>query len=250
LPPDLLESELFGYVEGAFTGAKKTGKIGLFELAHTGTIFLDEIGDMDKGLQARLLRVLEERRVMRLGSDSLIPVKLRVIAATNIDLRKQVSLGHFRNDLYYRLNGLNLPVIPLRNRPDDIPLLAARFFQNFSREHGRNIKEFPVEITQLLGEYHWPGNVRELRNVMERIVIFAEKDHIHVPTVRMMLDELRDIPSNEDDSSDDNELFSGTLDDIKGRIVRRILREEGWNKSRTARRLGIDRMTVNRFSDA
>jgi PAS domain S-box-containing protein len=245
LPPDLLESELFGYVEGAFTGAKKTGKIGLFELAHTGTIFLDEIGDMSKGLQARLLRVLEERRVMRLGSDSLIPVRVRVIAATNIDLKQQVALGHFRNDLYYRLNGLNLPVIPLRNRPDDIPLLAARFFQLFSREHGRSIKELPAEISQLLGEYDWPGNVRELKNVMERIVIFAENDTIHVPTVRMMVDELRDIPKP--GTSDEGDLFSGTLNDIKGRIIRRVLREEGWNKSRTARRLDIDRMTVNRF---
>jgi len=249
LPPELLESELFGYVEGAFTGAKKSGKIGLFELAHTGTIFLDEIGDMDKRLQARLLRVLEERRVMRLGSDSLIPVKLRVIAATNIDLRKQVSLGHFRNDLYYRLNGLNLAIIPLRSRPDDIPLLAESFFQSFSREHGRKIKALPAEIVSLLGEYHWPGNVRELKNIIERIVILAAKDEIHLPTVRMMVDELRCAPSEGAVPGEDSELLSGTLHDIKGRIIRRVLREEGWNKSRAARRLDIDRMTVNRFGD-
>jgi PAS domain S-box-containing protein len=249
LPPQLLESELFGYVEGAFTGAKKSGKLGLFELAHTGTIFLDEIGDMDKGLQARLLRVLEERLVMRLGSDSMIPVNIRVIAATNIDLRKQVSTGHFRNDLYYRLNGLNLPISPLRDRPGDIPLLTGRFFRLFCREHGRDIKEFPVEITQLLSEYHWPGNVRELKNIMERIVISAEKDYIDVPTVRMMVDELRATQKEAAGSGKDSELLSGTFQDIKGRIIKRVLQEEGWNKSRTARRLGIDRMTVDRFGE-
>ena len=249
LPPQLLESELFGYVEGAFTGAKKTGKIGLFELAHTGTIFLDEIGDMDKGLQARLLRVLEERLVMRLGSDSMIPVNIRVIAATNIDLRKQVSAGHFRNDLYYRLNGLNLPIGPLRERPEDISLLAGRFFKLFSREHGRNIKEFPEEITHLLSEYHWPGNVRELKNIMERIVISAEKDTIDMPTVRMMVDELRAVQKEAAGPAGDSELLQGSFEEIKGRIIKRVLKEEGWNKSRTARRLGIDRMTVNRFGE-
>ena len=249
LPSELLESELFGYVEGAFTGAKKSGKIGLFELAHTGTIFLDEIGDMDKRLQARLLRVLEERRVMRLGSDSLIPVSVRVIAATNIDLRKQVSSGHFRNDLYYRLNGLNLAIIPLRGRPGDIPLLAECFFEFFSREHGRKVKALPSEIARLLGEYHWPGNVRELRNIVERIVILAGKDEVHVPTVRMMVDDLLCAPGQSGSHGDDGELLNGTLHEIKGRIIRRVLREEGWNKSRTARRLDIDRMTVNRFGD-
>lgn len=249
LPPQLLESELFGYVEGAFTGAKKGGKIGLFELAHNGTIFLDEIGDMEKGLQARLLRVLEERRVMRLGSDALIPVNIRVIAATNIDLRKQVSLGHFRNDLYYRLNVLNLPMIPLRDRRDDIPLLALHFFKRFSNEHGKGIRDFPREITSLFGEYSWPGNVRELKNIIERIVLSAEGGKIDLPTVRLMVDELRSVYNDQAGSGGDGELLSGTFQDIKRKIIRRVLKEEGWNKSRTARRLGIDRMTVDRFGE-
>lgn len=248
LPPQLLESELFGYVEGAFTGAKKGGKIGLFELAHNGTIFLDEVGDMERGLQARLLRVLEERRVMRIGSDSLIPVNVRVIAATNIDLRKQVAAGNFRNDLYYRLNVLNLPMIALRDRREDIPVLARHFFKRFTREHDKKIQELPPEITLLLSEYSWPGNVRELKNIIERIVLSAANGHVHLPTIRLMVDELRLVNSEQIQSSSGNELVQGTLQDIKKRVIRQVLQEEGWNKSRTARRLDIDRMTVDRFT--
>lgn len=246
LPSQLLESELFGYVEGAFTGAKKGGKIGLFELAHNGTIFLDEIGDMEKGLQARLLRVLEERMVMRLGSDALIPVNIRVIAATNIDLRQQVLLGNFRKDLYYRLNVLNLPIPALRERPGDIPLLAEHFFHYFIREHGKDSMELPREIYQMLSEYSWPGNIRELKNIMERIVLTAVQGKIDPLTVRLMIEEIKASRKGQMESGDD-ELIRGTFRDIKGKVIRRVLQEEGWNKSQTARRLGIDRMTVDRF---
>ncbi|MDF2813943.1 MAG: proprionate catabolism activator, Fis family [Paenibacillus sp.] len=249
LPPQLLESELFGYVEGAFTGAKKGGKIGLFELAHKGTIFLDEISDMDKGLQARLLRILEERRVMPLGSDTLIPVDIRIIAATNTDLRKQVSQGDFRMDLYYRINALNLPIIPLRERKSDIPLLVSHFLDRFGREHSRDISEFPVEVVRLLERYIWPGNVRELKNIVERIVLSAEKGKVHLPTVQLMVDELWANQTRETGRDDVAEILTGTFQDIKRRIVRRVLKEEDWNKSRTARRLGIDRATVDRFGD-
>ncbi|WP_237715541.1 sigma 54-interacting transcriptional regulator [Pelosinus fermentans] len=247
LPSQLLESELFGYVEGAFTGAKKGGKIGLFELAHNGTIFLDEIGDMEKGLQARLLRVLEERMVMRLGSDSLIPVNIRVIAATNIDLRKEVLSGSFRNDLYYRLNVLNLPIPSLRERPEDISLLAEYFFKYFIVEHGKGTMELPGEINHLLSEYSWPGNIRELKNVMERIVLAAVQGQIHLPTVRLMVEEIQHLQEDQLESGDD-ELIRGTFEEIKGKVIRRVLQEEDWNKSQAARRLGIDRMTVNRFA--
>ncbi len=248
LPSQLLESELFGYVEGAFTGAKKGGKIGLFELAHNGTIFLDEIGDMEKGLQARLLRVLEERMVMRLGSDALIPVNIRVIAATNIDLRKQMMAGNFRNDLFFRLNVLNLPLLSLRERPDDIPLLAEHFFKRFIREHNKNAMELPQEMKRLICEYSWPGNIRELKNIMERIVLTAIEGEIHLPTVRLMVEELQAGPKQQAGSGND-ELIQGTFRDIKRKIIRRVLQEEDWNKSQTARRLGIDRMTVDRFAD-
>ncbi len=250
LPHHLLESELFGYVEGAFTGAKKVGKIGLFELAHTGTIFLDEIGDMDKVLQSRLLRVLAERQVMRLGSDALIPVDIRVIAATNTDLRKQVQSGQFRKDLYYRLNVLNLSIIPLRERHNDIPLLAAHFFERFNHEHKRNIKKLPVEVIRMFGNYAWPGNVRELENVMERIVLSAEKKTIHLPTVRLIVDELLAAHADEAGGlNQDKDLFSGSFQDIKRRIITHVLKEENWNKSKTARRLGVDRTTVDRFCE-
>jgi PAS domain S-box-containing protein len=248
LPSQLLESELFGYVEGAFTGAKKGGKIGLFELAHNGTIFLDEIGDMEKGLQARLLRVLEERMVMRLGSDALIPVNIRVIAATNIDLRKQMMAGSFRNDLFFRLNVLNLPLLSLRERPDDIPLLAEHFFKRFIREHNKNAMELPQEMKRLICEYSWPGNIRELKNIMERIVLTAIEGEIHLPTVRLMVEELQAGPKQQAGSGND-ELIQGTFRDIKRKIIRRVLQEEDWNKSQTARRLGIDRMTVDRFAE-
>jgi len=249
LPTQLLESELFGYVEGAFTGAKKGGKIGLFELAHNGTIFLDEIGDMEKGLQARLLRVLEERCVMRLGSDAVIPVNIRVIGATNLDLRKQVATGAFRNDLYYRLNVLNLPMLALRERRDDIPLLAEHFFQRFSREHDKRLTEFPKEISRLLSDYSWPGNIRELKNMMERIVLAAENGQISMSAIRLMLEELRCNLDDQGEAHGERELLRGSFKDIKRKIIRRILKEEGWNKSKTARRLGIDRMTVDRFGD-
>jgi PAS domain S-box-containing protein len=248
LPSQLLESELFGYVEGAFTGAKKGGKIGLFELAHNGTIFLDEIGDMEKGLQARLLRVLEERMVMRLGSDALIPVNIRVIAATNIDLRQQVLAGNFRNDLFFRLNVLNLPLLSLRERADDIPLLADYFFKRFTREHGKDNLTLPQEIKRLLGEYSWPGNVRELKNIMERIVLTAIDGQIHLPAVRLMVEEIQRNQKQQVSAGED-ELIHGTFKDIKRKIIQRVLQAEDWNKSRTARRLGIDRMTVDRFAD-
>jgi transcriptional regulator with PAS, ATPase and Fis domain len=249
LPHHLLESELFGYVEGAFTGAKKGGKIGLFELAHKGTIFLDEIGDMDKNLQSRLLRVLAERQVMRLGSDTLIPVDIRVIAATNTDLRKQVQSGHFRKDLYYRLNVLSLSMIPLRERRGDIPILAAHFFEHFCHEHKRSIKKLPAEVVRMFDHYAWPGNVREMENVMERIVLSSEQKSIHLPTIRLIVDELHAAHADDAALGQDGELFSGSFEDIKRRIISRVLKEENWNKSKTARRLGIDRTTVDRFSE-
>ncbi len=286
LPHHLLESELFGYVEGAFTGAKKAGKIGLFELAHKGTIFLDEIGDMDKNLQSRLLRVLAERQVMRLGSDALLPVDIRVIAATNTDLRKQVKSGDFRKDLYYRLNVLSLSLIPLRERRGDIPILMEHFFQRLSREHNRAIKKLPSEVIRMFDNYQWPGNIRELKNVMERIIFSSEKadihlptiqlivdelqaahedepasyrdrepisdvietDHLHLPTVRLMVKELLNARSANSALGSNNDFFAGSYQDIKRRVIRQILEEENWNKSRAARRLRVHRTTIDRFS--
>lgn len=172
LPVQLLESELFGYVSGAFTGANKQGKPGLFEVAHTGTIFLDEIGEMDYVNQGRLLRVLQEKNVVRLGSTKVVPVDVRVIAATNKDLHALVNMHKFREDLYYRLNVLQLKIPPLRHRKRDINSYAKMFLAEFSSKQGSHLK-LSAEATKKLENYDWPGNIRELRNVMQRLVVLA-----------------------------------------------------------------------------
>ena len=249
LPPPLLESELFGYVEGAFTGAKRSGKIGLFEMAHNGTIFLDEIGEMDRTLQARLLRVLEERQVMRLGSDSLIPVNIRVLAATNQDLRRLASQGTFRVDLLYRLNVLNLPMTPLRQRKVDIAYLAEYFLSRYQTEHKRRIEAIPPQISELLERYEWPGNVRELKNVMERLVLSAESGRIEADTVRLLLEEMQEIWKHPAIGAELPDLLSGTLQQIKQRVIAQVLQCEGGNKSRAAKRLGVDRATIDRLAE-
>ena len=183
LPAQLLESELFGYVSGAFTGASKEGKPGLFEVAHTGTIFLDEIGEMDYINQGRLLRVLQERAVMRLGSDRVLPVDVRIIAATNKNLQQMVTDNRFREDLYYRLNVLLLKIPALRERKRDIPLYASRFLQDISQ---RTLK-LSKSALKLLEEYLWPGNIRELRNVVERMVALSQKEMISAAFVSKLL---------------------------------------------------------------
>ena len=172
IPETLLESELFGHEKGAFTGATSRRK-GMFELADQGTLLLDEIGEMPLPLQTRLLRVLETQKFMRVGGDSEISVDVRVIAATNRDLRQAVEEGTFRRDLYYRLNVLHLDLPPLRDRPSDIPILVRRFIEDFSRQHDREFKGLSGEAMEILLEYAWPGNVRELRNLIESMVVLA-----------------------------------------------------------------------------
>jgi DNA-binding NtrC family response regulator len=172
LPETLLESELFGHEKGAFTGAAGQRK-GLFELAHNGTLFLDEIGEMPMATQAKLLRVLEEREFMRVGGEQEISVDVRVIAATNQNLRYLVEAGRFRRDLYYRLNVLHIDLPPLRERRDDIPLLIESFVRQTSREHGRHPVAFSPEAMAILRQYDWPGNVRELKNLVESMVFLA-----------------------------------------------------------------------------
>ncbi len=243
IPAQLLESELFGYVEGAFTGAKKGGKPGLFELAHNGTIFLDEIGDMNKDIQASLLRVLEERVVMRLGADSMLPIDVRVIAATNVDLKKHIAEGLFRMDLFYRINVLNLTIPPLRERKDDIVLLAEGFIREMSRKYKRKLEPLPKEVLALLEGHTWPGNIRELKNVMERIVISAHDGRVRAEEVLAMVKDLQPYtPASGSDFP-----LTGTMHDLKKRIVQRVLEEEGFNKSKAAKRLGLDRGTIDRF---
>jgi DNA-binding NtrC family response regulator len=172
LPETLLESELFGHEKGAFTGAAER-RIGRFELANGGTLFLDEIGEIPSNVQVKLLRVLEEREVTRVGGTQVIPVDVRVVAATNRPLRESVAMGGFRSDLFYRLNVLRIYLPPLRERREDIPLLVRRFVQEFSQEHGREFHGISAEAMQALSNYGWPGNVRELRNLIESMVVLA-----------------------------------------------------------------------------
>ncbi|HEX5580830.1 MAG TPA: sigma-54 dependent transcriptional regulator, partial [Gemmatimonadaceae bacterium] len=172
LPETLLESELFGHEKGAFTGAAER-RIGRFELAHTGTLFLDEIGDVPPSTQVKLLRVLESRELTRVGGTQVIPVDVRVVAATNRPLREQVEEGAFRADLYYRLNVLRIYLPPLRERREDIPLLVRRFVRELSRAHDRPFHGISAEAMEILRDYSWPGNVRELRNLVESMVVLA-----------------------------------------------------------------------------
>jgi len=172
IPETLLESELFGHEKGAFTGATSRRR-GMFELADQGSLLLDEIGEMPLSLQTRLLRVLETQKFMRVGGDSEISVNVRVIAATNRDLRQAVEVGSFRRDLYFRLNVLHLDLPPLRDRPSDVPLLVRRFIEEFSRQHDREFKGLSGEAMEILLDYSWPGNVRELRNLIESMVVLA-----------------------------------------------------------------------------
>ena len=172
LPETLLESELFGHEKGAFTGAAER-RLGRFELADTGTLFLDEIGEIPHSTQVKLLRVLEEREVTRVGGSSSIPVDVRVVAATNRPLREHVEEGGFRADLFYRLNVLRVYLPPLRERKEDIPILVRRFVAEFSKLHDRRFHGISAEAMQLLVEYPWPGNVRELRNLIESMVVLA-----------------------------------------------------------------------------
>ena len=234
LPEQLLESELFGYVEGAFTGAAKGGKIGLFEAAHRGTIFLDEIGDLSLKLQGRLLRVLQEKEIVRLGDDHVIPIDVRVISATNKDLRQEVAKGNFRTDLMYRLDVLKLEIPPLRERRGDIIPLLEHFLQEYRRQEGRPCFEaFAPEAAELLQENGWDGNVRQLRNVAQRLCILCEGEVVTQDAVREAL-ELGRGGSKVKEAGEEQERL---------RILE-ALRQNQFKRSRAAAQLNMDRSTL------
>ncbi|EAX46976.1 sigma54 specific transcriptional regulator, Fis family [Thermosinus carboxydivorans Nor1] len=235
IPATVLESELFGYAEGAFTGAKKGGKVGLFEQAHGGTIFLDEIGEMAEELQARLLRVLQEHEIYRIGDDRVIPVDIRVIAATNRDLRAMVAAGRFREDLYYRLDVLALEVPPLRARKQDIPLFVRKFIDEFNHKYRRAVQGIDDEGLALLAAYDWPGNVRELHNVVDRLMALAAGPVITATEVRQCLERrLR---------SSDRPAAPG-MKAAEAAAIRDALARANGNKQQAARLLGIGRSTL------
>lgn len=239
LPQNLLESELFGYVEGAFTGAIKKGKPGLFEMAHRGTIFLDEISEMDKYGQSRLLRVLQEKQVMRLGDDKYIPVDIRIIAATNKNLLELIKEGHFRQDLFYRLKVLTITLPSLRNRRTDVKYLAQHFLQHYQRKYLKQLEITPSGY-DYLANYFWPGNVRELKFFIERLVVIANEKIITEIVLQKYWDDRELAPELANNTVEVPPLLSE-----EDRIIC-ALTQYNSNITQTARSLGMDRSTLYR----
>lgn len=234
IPTGLVESELFGHEKGAFTGAiaQKTGR---FELAHRGTLFLDEVGDIPLELQPKLLRVLQEQEFERIGSTKTIRVNVRLVAATNADLHQMLTEKRFRSDLYYRLNVFPILIPPLRERPEDIPLLVRYFAQKYSRLRKKQIRLVPVQVITALQRYHWPGNIRELENIIERAVILSTG-----PELRISLDELKTAAEAAPHSAN-------TLEDAERAHILRVLKETKWvvgGPLGAAARLGLNRTTL------
>ncbi|NLP53120.1 sigma-54-dependent Fis family transcriptional regulator [Bacillus sp. RO1] len=240
IPEDLLESEFFGYEDGAFTGARSKGKIGKFDLANGGTLFLDEIGDMSLNLQAKLLRVLQEREFYRVGGTKRIHVDVRIIAATNRNLEEMVKEGTFREDLYYRLNVISLFIPPLRERMRDIHILSEKMMSDLNRIIGTSITGFEPQAKHILMSYHWPGNVRELRNVMERAMTFAEHGKIKIEDLpdymlaspKVLVEEIAVTQEESMVESAERQAIETALTKTKG------------NKAKAAKMLGISRSSL------
>lgn len=240
IPETLLESELFGYEEGAFTGAKKGGKLGKFQLAHGGTLFLDEIGDMPLIMQVKILRVLQEHELERIGGNEAEKVDVRIIAATNKNLEQMVKKGSFREDLFFRLNILSLELPPLRERPEDIPLLVKHFVSEYCNHTGM-IKQVEPEAVKVLGAYSWPGNIRELAAVIQRLLVSTDAE-----TVRMS-----DLPPNlYFSASIQNKFRTSTFDkvlqEVECELIRRALELANYSKSGAAKILEIPRTRLYR----
>ena len=240
IPEALVESELFGHEKGAFTGAHAK-KLGRFEMAHGGTVFLDEIGTLRLDLQAKLLRVLQEREIERLGGVRPVPVDVRILAATNVNLRSAVRARTFREDLYYRLNVVPIHVPPLRERREDIPALVQHFVRKIARECNRDVRGVSVGALEVLTRYDWPGNVRELENVLHRAVVLARSPVIQLQDVPL------DVAMPETGSrlgEDTGPPLREAMEQFERQYILRVLEGTGWNVSRAARRLGVHRNTV------
>lgn len=241
IPAELIESELFGYERGAFTGATSKKK-GQFELASSGTLFLDEIGDMSQAAQAKVLRVLQTGELSHVGGERTIEVDVRVLAATNKDLKAAVEAGQFREDLYFRLNVIPIHCPPLRERLDDVPVLAGRFVEQFCRENGFKHKAMEPDVIHALKRYDWPGNVRELKNVTERMVIMSGD--------QLSVDDLPEAITGASQSLDvrrfDGMGLKEVRDEVEREYIRAKLDEYGWNITRTAEALGIERTNLHK----
>jgi len=244
LSPQLMESELFGHERGAFTSADAP-RVGRFELADGGTILLDEVTEIDAGLEAKLLRVLQERTYERVGSSETRQVNVRVIATTNRDLRREVAAGRFRQDLYYRLNVVPIDVPPLRQRADDVPLLAAHFLTAAAERLGRAPCELSAEALDLLAGYHWPGNIRELENLVTRVSVLGQGRTIPADELRMwLLEPTR--PEAEATSAAGGTITVGMkLEDMERRLIEATLEHYGGHRARAAQALGIGIRTLS-----
>lgn len=238
IPENLIESELFGHEKGAFTGAINN-KNGKFQQANNGTIFLDEIGELPLPMQVKFLRVLEERKIEKVGSLENIDIDIRIIAATNRDLKREVEEGKFRDDLYYRLNVINLEIPLLKERKEDIPLLASKFLDEYSKEYNKNLKLIDMEALDILINYSWPGNVRELKNIIERSVVVASIDD------EVLKKEYLPVEIMGGSLEEDENLEEGlTLKEYEKVIIHNTLKKNGGNKAKTAEELGIRRQTL------
>jgi DNA-binding NtrC family response regulator len=241
IPESLMESELFGYEKGAFTGAV-AARAGKFEQADGGTVFLDEIGDVPAAIQVKLLRVLQERELERLGSNKTRAVDVRVIAATNVDLRRALEEGNFREDLYYRLNVFPLTIPPLRERREDIPPLAEYFLDKCRAELGSTVSRIAPEAMRKLVDYEWSGNVRELENVIERALVLATGDALQPEDIRLDFAPRRSVAATNGATEGTEFLAEGvTLDEHERTLIREALRRANGNKSQAARLLGLTR---------
>lgn len=240
LSESLLESELFGYEEGAFSGAKRGGKRGLFEEADKGSIFLDEIGELTANTQAKLLRVLQEHEITRVGGTKPISIDVRIIAATNVNLEKGIADGTFREDLYYRLNRMPIHIPSLRRRKEDIPLLCSRLIQKINQEYGRNVEGVTEEAVDKLMAYNWPGNVRELDNILGRAIIFMNYSETKIEE-RHIPDLGANNPSPNIEASEEaqNKSLTQMVEQYEARVIRQTLQKLDGNKTKTAKMLGL-----------
>ncbi len=241
VPENLLESELFGYEKGAFTGAVSR-KTGMFELANGGTLFLDEIGDMPHALQVKILRVLQERSITRLGGTEPMPINARIVCATNKDLEQMVRDGKFREDLFFRLNVVRIHIPPLRERKDDIPLLAAWIIKKLNTNMGRHFSGLTPEAMEKLKNYDFYGNIREMENILERAAIFADGDLITAYNIELRGDVLRPMHESSTVSASDDEGLS--LKEIEKQTIEKSLRRWEGNRTKAAKELGITRRTL------
>ncbi|MCR2043986.1 sigma-54 dependent transcriptional regulator PrdR [Anaerosalibacter massiliensis] len=244
IPTELFESEFFGYEEGAFTGAKKGGKIGLFELADNGTIFLDEIGDLPLFMQAKLLRVLQEKKIQRIGGEKLIDISARIISATNRNLERMIEKGEFREDLYYRINVIKIDIPPLRKRKEDIVLLFNHFLKNICDENNIEIPKVDSEVMDILIKYYWEGNARELKNVVEHMVVLNRRDTI---TKDLLPSYIKEKALNEKNigNNTSNLDLNSSVRDLEISLIKKALEISNGNKSKAAKLLNIPRTTLH-----